>query len=362
MTPSTSRGARPLDIESSDIEPDDKDWTWVLQRVCPECGFDASDVPGPRVAGWVRENRRHDLVIVPTESSRDAWLAAGMPVHRVRVCPLGTGTESFSGTAAPLPLLLEDGQPVAGRRTRFLNISEVVGRKNLAGLLEAWVMATTAADDAVLIVKAGCYQPGSWDRLMEEIERVERRTGKSLADAAPVSILRGAVADSQMPSLYTAATHYISMSFGEGWDLPMTEAAASGLRLIAPAHSAYLAYLDASIARMLPVREMPAGDPGDAEQAAFLVGSNWWEPDCAAAVEAIRAAIDGRDTPLASARARIAEHFTWGHAARRLTAIIDELEDLRAKIPPVAALRANRGGSTGSRRSPPDDLPTPDRS
>lgn len=25
------------------IIPDEKDWTWVLQRVCPECGFNASD-------------------------------------------------------------------------------------------------------------------------------------------------------------------------------------------------------------------------------------------------------------------------------------------------------------------------------
>ena len=24
--------------------PDDKDWTWVVQRPCPECGFDPSDV------------------------------------------------------------------------------------------------------------------------------------------------------------------------------------------------------------------------------------------------------------------------------------------------------------------------------
>ncbi|HEY5013683.1 MAG TPA: DinB family protein, partial [Acidimicrobiia bacterium] len=24
------------------ITPDTKDWTWVLERPCPECGFDAS--------------------------------------------------------------------------------------------------------------------------------------------------------------------------------------------------------------------------------------------------------------------------------------------------------------------------------
>ena len=26
------------------IVPDEKDWTWVLERVCPECGFDAQQV------------------------------------------------------------------------------------------------------------------------------------------------------------------------------------------------------------------------------------------------------------------------------------------------------------------------------
>jgi hypothetical protein len=26
------------------IVPDDKDWTWVLERVCPECGFDTGAV------------------------------------------------------------------------------------------------------------------------------------------------------------------------------------------------------------------------------------------------------------------------------------------------------------------------------
>jgi hypothetical protein len=30
------------------VVPDDKDWTWVLARRCPECGFDAPpDNPSP---------------------------------------------------------------------------------------------------------------------------------------------------------------------------------------------------------------------------------------------------------------------------------------------------------------------------
>ena len=38
------------------IEPDTKDWTWVLQRPCPECGFDAGAVVRDRVPSAVRRN------------------------------------------------------------------------------------------------------------------------------------------------------------------------------------------------------------------------------------------------------------------------------------------------------------------
>ena len=30
------------------IVPDDKDWTWVVQRPCPECGYDATSVTRER--------------------------------------------------------------------------------------------------------------------------------------------------------------------------------------------------------------------------------------------------------------------------------------------------------------------------
>lgn len=41
---------------SDALVPDDKDWTWVLERPCPECGFDASTAPPQAVAGLIRQN------------------------------------------------------------------------------------------------------------------------------------------------------------------------------------------------------------------------------------------------------------------------------------------------------------------
>ena len=38
------------------IVPDEKDWTWVLERPCPECGFDPATAPPERIAGLLRAN------------------------------------------------------------------------------------------------------------------------------------------------------------------------------------------------------------------------------------------------------------------------------------------------------------------
>lgn len=38
------------------ITPDTKDWTWVLNRPCPECGFDSRTITGRDVPALLRAN------------------------------------------------------------------------------------------------------------------------------------------------------------------------------------------------------------------------------------------------------------------------------------------------------------------
>ncbi|MEH3133318.1 MAG: maleylpyruvate isomerase N-terminal domain-containing protein [Mycolicibacterium neoaurum] len=40
----------------TDIQPDTKDWTWVLHRPCPDCGFDSATVHPTTVAGLIRRD------------------------------------------------------------------------------------------------------------------------------------------------------------------------------------------------------------------------------------------------------------------------------------------------------------------
>ena len=43
-------------MDDDAVPPDDKDWTWVLQRRCPECGFDAPSMDVHDIPELVRGN------------------------------------------------------------------------------------------------------------------------------------------------------------------------------------------------------------------------------------------------------------------------------------------------------------------
>jgi hypothetical protein len=68
------------------IIPDEKDWTWVLTRPCPECSFDASTVTPATVAGsvanmlprWRSVLRRPEVTERPDEGT---WSALEYACH-----------------------------------------------------------------------------------------------------------------------------------------------------------------------------------------------------------------------------------------------------------------------------------------
>lgn len=55
------------------VVPDDKDWTWVVERRCPECGFDASQVAGEQLGELLRAAAEPwaDVLAQPDANVRD---------------------------------------------------------------------------------------------------------------------------------------------------------------------------------------------------------------------------------------------------------------------------------------------------
>lgn len=68
------------------IVPDTKNWTWVLEKECPECGFDSSATPASAVPGLLRENaaawpavlERADVAVRPDDAT---WSALEYAAH-----------------------------------------------------------------------------------------------------------------------------------------------------------------------------------------------------------------------------------------------------------------------------------------
>ncbi|MCM6773531.1 DinB family protein [Nocardia sp. CDC159] len=122
------------------IVPDAKDWTWVLEKPCPECGFDGPATAYEAVPGLVRDAagrfgavlERADATVRPDDSTWSALEYAAhvrdvcrVFVHRLDVTLGGPGTppevagfEGKVGFADGLPVFEnwdQDVTAVAGR-------------------------------------------------------------------------------------------------------------------------------------------------------------------------------------------------------------------------------------------------------
>jgi hypothetical protein len=75
------------------IEPDTKDWTWTLERRCPDCGFVAGEVERAELPGlvdrltspWAEVLRRPDVAVRPAPTT---WSPLEYACHVRDVCRL----------------------------------------------------------------------------------------------------------------------------------------------------------------------------------------------------------------------------------------------------------------------------------
>lgn len=293
----------------------------TVERVPGLMTINLSMFEGTRIpASWRRFSAHHDLVIVPTESSRVAWVERGYPEDRLRVCPLGVDPETMDGPL--VQIVTPTGRPVTSYKHRILNVSDFIPRKNVDGVLRVWLKVTSATDDAVLVLKLGKGNAQTSAAIEALFQQTEALVGKKREEAAPVVIICAALDEDSMTRLFRTATHYWSLSHGEGWDLPMSKAGAMGLQLIAPAHSSYVDYLDEDVARMIPCTIGPAHLPNSREPWPIFHGLDWWEPDEDVAAEILTRVLHGQDDRPRDARTRLLERFTWSQAANRLLSIL----------------------------------------
>jgi hypothetical protein len=68
------------------IVPDTKNWTWVIDRPCPECGYDAAEYSDSQIAGAILANARSWPAVLARASVRtrpndSTWSALEYSAH-----------------------------------------------------------------------------------------------------------------------------------------------------------------------------------------------------------------------------------------------------------------------------------------
>ena len=60
--------------------PDDKDWTWVLETLCPECEYDVREFDRTQIGSMIRANAAEwQAVLAGAEDSLRPWTHTWCP-------------------------------------------------------------------------------------------------------------------------------------------------------------------------------------------------------------------------------------------------------------------------------------------
>jgi glycosyltransferase involved in cell wall biosynthesis len=274
-----------------------------------------------------------DELWVPSDYVRDMYVAAGVAADRVVTIPNGVDLQAF------MPEGPQRDLPGAGEGTRFLFVGGLIGRKGADVLFDAWREAFAGRDDVTLVLKDfganGIYRDAGREPIHQHIA----------AGALPrILLIDDDLSTDEVAALYRACDVLVHPYRGEGFAMPVLEAMASGLPVLATGGGPTDEFLPEAAGWRLDARR--AYFPEDRIDTLETHGRPWLlDPDRAHLVTLLRAADAAGDDELevrgAAGRAA-AQSLSWDTVA----ALYEE------RIVALAARRPVSAGVTGAEPFP----------
>lgn len=268
--------------------------------------LEVDGIPGE----WVRLCNEMDEVWVPSSFNAGTFRASGVtrPIH---VMPLGVNPDYFNPRIKGFR---------ATSRYTFLSMFEWGERKAPGMLLRAYSRAFTRQDDVLLLLKVTNRDP--------DVDVRAQIAALNLPEyGPPVALLYNQELPSHhMGSLYRSVDCFVLPTRGEGWGLPILEAMACGLPVIATDWSAHTDFMNQGNAYPLQVAELiPAR-----AKCPYYTGFRWAQPDEDHLVDLMRYACEHPEEAVAKGAAASEEilgRWTWRQAAQRIKERLVQIRD-----------------------------------
>ena len=184
-----------------------------------------------------------------------------------------------------------------------LSVATWQERKNLPGLIEAFLRAFPNDPDALLVIKTG-FQMVHYHVACVQIAEAIERAGASNSKAAEqrIRICDGLWPDERITALMQRADCYASLHRGEGWCYPLFDAAARGIPVVATGYSGPLDYLDPRHHHLVKFELTSPTLTEHFQNYPFSDQMRWAEPDVVDAAAHLRAVFEDRAGSLERAR------------------------------------------------------------
>jgi GT2 family glycosyltransferase len=262
---------------------------------------------------WVRQANCMDEIWTPSQFNARTFRESGVdrPIH---VIPLGIDPNYFHPEIA--------AHPIPGIFT-FLSIFEWGERKAPELLLRAFNQEFRASEPVILLVKTLNSDVDLDVRAQVAGLGLDPEGGRihiSLNQEAPAG---------QLGSIYRSADCFVLPTHGEGWGMPILEAMACGLPVIATDWSAPCDFMNAGNAYPLPIEGLVAARA----KCPYYAGFNWAQPSCLHLRGLMRHVFENQEEARAKgarASADVHANWTWDHSARKIVARLDAIKQGRA--------------------------------
>lgn len=254
---------------------------------------------------WVRQANLMDEVWVPSTFNERTFRDSGVRVP-IRVVPLGVDPAYFSPQIR--------GRK-AGNNFTFLSVFEWGERKAPDVLLRAFSDEFSATEPVRLLCKANNFDPGV--SIRGEIEKLGLRRDGGRIMIAENQILQ----QYELAVLYRSADCFVLPTRGEGWGMPILEAMACGLPVIATRWSSQTDFMTEKNSLPLQIDGLiPA-----IAKCPYYDGFRWAQPSYEHLRTLLRWVYEHQEEArVIGARAAqdAAQHWTWRDAAGRISELI----------------------------------------
>jgi glycosyltransferase involved in cell wall biosynthesis len=232
---------------------------------------------------WVECCERMDKVIVPSEFTKEVLVNTGVKSDLVEVVH-----ETYPTMFDNEDFVRDDyiDSVLDGIKTKrnFLVLGQITGmnifsdRKNLFNTIKAFVEAYKNDKDVGLIFKTNVGRNTKIDRTktLSLVKNLLKELGK---DVYPkVHVLHGNLSENQLKTLYThdKVSYLLTATRGEGFGLPILEAASQGLPVIATNWSGHLDFMKLGNFTRLPYKLIEIHETR-VDNKIFMKGTKWAE-------------------------------------------------------------------------------------